>query len=183
MSQKKKWRKTKKLLCSQPRKSKKEKKKKKRQRAKESTQNKRAGWSLCASEHEHFCQSRYSESPPNFLPILGRKHFGRIGEKILRPHHFFFPSPPSNQKPTKNVFSSIFSYFLSILLKIHPTKYTNEPQKYCPNMLGITYQRITHNYFGKEQREKVKDNRRKEPWSTKKAKVEEKKICNPLVVQ
>ena len=135
------------------RKKKKEKEKekeKKRQGAQESRHarhKKRVGWSLCASEHEHFYQSRDFESPPSFLPI--ENIFVGLGRKYPGPTNFF-SSPPSNQIPTKNVFSPIFSYFLSILPKIHPTKHTNEPQKDCPSMLGITYQRIAHNYFGKE---------------------------------
>ena len=61
----------------------------------------------CASARRHFCQLRCSKSPPNFLPILGRKYFGKPWEKTHGPTNFF-PSPPTNQTPTKNVFSLFF---------------------------------------------------------------------------
>ena len=32
-------------------------------------------------------------------------------EKTLGPHHFFFTSTPSNQTPSKNIFSLLFSHF------------------------------------------------------------------------
>ena len=59
----------------------------------------------------------------NFLLILGRKHFGRPGKKILKSHHIFFPSPPPNQTLSKK-FSLIFFSFFPILSKIHSTKHT-----------------------------------------------------------
>ena len=67
-------------------KKKRKKERKKRQRAQESTQNKRIGRNPCASKHKHFCQLRDLEFTSNFLPILGKKIFGGIGEKILGPH-------------------------------------------------------------------------------------------------
>ena len=43
--------------------------------------------------------SNWAFLPLSFLPILGRKHFGGPGEKISRPHQFFF-LPPFNQTTT-----------------------------------------------------------------------------------
>ena len=66
----------------------------------------RATW----RKHWHFCQSRKNSFPISFLSILGRKHFGGLGEiKTPKPYHLFsfLPTQP-------NTFQKNFSsYFIS----------------------------------------------------------------------
>ena len=73
---------------------------------------KKSNWmkpSPCALARGQFCQSRKNASPPSFLPILGRKHFGGPRDKTPRTHPFF--SLPS-LKPNTYQKCSLFFFFL-----------------------------------------------------------------------
>ena len=64
--------------------------------------------SPCAHAQGHFLQSRKNATPLNFLSILGRKHFGKLREKTLKPTIYFSSFPP-NQTHSKKNFLHIFS--------------------------------------------------------------------------
>ena len=95
------------------RKNQKKKKKKVRgnvlSRRKKKKKKKATNWtSPCALAHGHFRHLPIKFLSLSFLSILERKHFSRPGRKHLGPTNFF-PSPPSNQTPTKKVFIPISS--------------------------------------------------------------------------
>ena len=96
-----------------------------RKKKKKKERRRRSNWpkpNPCALAHGHFCQSRKNASPPSFLPILGRKHFGGLRDKTLGTHPFFFPPLPQTKYLPKMFF--FFFFFFFILPKIHPTKHT-----------------------------------------------------------
>ena len=79
----------------------------------------------------------------HFLSNLRRKYFGGSGDKTLKSQQFFFSSLPSNQTPTKNIISPLFSHFFFF----HPL-YSTSKQIYPKCLHG--YIHITDLYLDQD---------------------------------
>ena len=71
-----------------------------------------------------FRSSFHELSPPHFLPILGRKLYGKPGVKKNLGPTIYFPSYLSNQIHSKKVYLPIFFPKFSIHLISPPNKHT-----------------------------------------------------------
>ena len=80
----------------------------------------------------------------HFLSNLRRKYFGGSGDKTLKSQQFFFFSLPSNQTPTKNIISPLFSHFFFFF---HPL-YSTSKQIYPKCLHG--YIHITDLYLDQD---------------------------------